>query len=144
MATQRQWQPHPELLPQGLMAGVVPGSLREYSKRCCTCVSEQQQSLGSKVSHCLPSDWPLCTSGLVMDSVSLNGKQAADAVCMPALLHNTQHKYPKQMQHSCCCAASLRCQDDSQPFLHGPDLLVTAQNRIHSALHSTHGVVPTA
>ena len=45
---------------------------------------------------CLPSDWLLCASSLVTKSVSLNGKQAAGAVCIPALsynAHNTLHDH---------------------------------------------------
>ena len=39
---------------------------------------------------CLHPNWLPCASGLVTESQSLNGKQAADAVCIPALSHSTQ------------------------------------------------------
>lgn len=39
---------------------------------------------------CLPFDWPLCASGLVKESMTLDGKQAADAIHIPALSHSTQ------------------------------------------------------
>ncbi len=54
---------------------------------------------------CLPCNWPLYASGLVMESVSLNGKQAADAVCIPALSHKTQHTLHN---HECSTGAAVQ------------------------------------